>query len=303
MESLKTLKAALERASLSITDEKIDNYDFNALNSFNEDDLASNIKSCDTLANTCLYPSGMNSLIRTLKNNKSKFSDLEWSEIQPFLATWKSALDRTIINNEALPDYFVPKKLYDDFLLALQAFSEAHPEIITSYEKNELIIDLYLEKIWKPHFGEIEDSLKRMSARFNKILKLKTNKYAVLVRNNYKEIDPYQFEELISDLFERMGYKTQVTKKSGDFGVDVIATKGGETIAIQAKKYSPGNNVGNRDVQRMLGAMSFRDYKANKGIIITTSDFTIQAQEQASENPIELWNIAYLNKMMAKYFS
>ncbi|RLG91394.1 MAG: hypothetical protein DRO36_04315 [Candidatus Hecatellales archaeon] len=42
-------------------------------------------------------------------------------------------------------------------------------------------------------------------------------------------------------------------------------------------------------------------YKANKSILITTSDFTILAQEQAKEAPIELWNRKVLFNLIEKY--
>ena len=42
--------------------------------------------------------------------------------------------------------------------------------------------------------------------------------------------------------------------------------------------------------------------KADKSIIITTSDFTTKTEEQAKEAPIELWDNGYLKKMVRKYF-
>jgi HJR/Mrr/RecB family endonuclease len=119
--------------------------------------------------------------------------------------------------------------------------------------------------------------------------------------NNFKNISPYEFENFIAKLFTAMGYKTQVTKKSGDYGIDVIAKKDNDIIAIQAKKYHDGNPVGNRDVQRLLGAMQLKDVKANHSIIITTSHFTVQAREQAKECAIELWSKEDLHKMVRKY--
>ena len=42
--------------------------------------------------------------------------------------------------------------------------------------------------------------------------------------------------------------------------------------------------------------------KANKSIIITTSDFTVQAIEQSKEAPVELWNLNTLKRYVRKYF-
>jgi len=120
------------------------------------------------------------------------------------------------------------------------------------------------------------------------------------LNNNFKDYTPYDFEKFIAKLFEKMGYFCNVTKKTGDYGVDVVARKGKDTIVIQAKKYKHGNNVGNVDVQKILGAMW--KYEANKAIVVTTSDFTVQAESQAKGAPVELWDRQTLHGMVKFYF-
>jgi len=119
--------------------------------------------------------------------------------------------------------------------------------------------------------------------------------------NNFKNMSPFQFEEFIAKLFRAMGYQTEVTKKTGDYGIDVIAKKGNDILAIQCKKYHEDNPVGNRDVQRLLGAMRLKGIKANHSVLITTSHFTVQAKEQAEDNAIELWDKHLLHEMVRKY--
>lgn len=118
--------------------------------------------------------------------------------------------------------------------------------------------------------------------------------------NNFANLNHFEFETFIAKLFQKMGYQTEVTRKTGDYGVDVIAKKDDDVIAIQVKKNSHGNNVGDSVVQNTLGGMW--KYKANKAIIITTSDFTTMAHEQARSAPIELWNKKTLHQMVRKYF-
>jgi HJR/Mrr/RecB family endonuclease len=107
--------------------------------------------------------------------------------------------------------------------------------------------------------------------------------------SSIEHMTPYDFEYYVADLFKKKGYKTKITPKSQDYGVDVIARNDTETIAIQVKKYlrSP---VGNKDVQMLLGAMQKSDIKADKSILITTSKFTKNAKIQARGCPIELWD-------------
>lgn len=91
------------------------------------------------------------------------------------------------------------------------------------------------------------------------------------------------------ELVTRMGYgKLQygstATKKSGDEGIDGVVTAdklGFDSIYIQAKKYKDGT-VGRPDVQKFVGALAGQG--AQKGIFITTSQFSKEAIEFARKN-------------------
>ena len=128
-------------------------------------------------------------------------------------------------------------------------------------------------------------------------------KYSSAYNDLYK-LNPYEFEKFIEDLFSKMDYSARVTTKSngnegGDYGADLIAKKNGNTIIVQVKRWRSGNLVGADAIRSTLGAMP--KFKADKSIILTTSDFTEQAYEQAKEAPIELWNGRYLEELIAKY--
>ena len=119
------------------------------------------------------------------------------------------------------------------------------------------------------------------------------------LRNNFADYSPREFEKFIARLFKKMGYEVRLGPYVGDYGVDIIAQKDDRRILIQVKKYARGHLVGNREVRDALGAIWG---KADKAIIITTSDFTEQAYEQAKDAPIELWNHRTLENFVGKYF-
>ena len=119
------------------------------------------------------------------------------------------------------------------------------------------------------------------------------------MKNNFSDMHHFDFEEFVGELFERMGYAVTVTPKTVDYGVDLVAKIDKDVVAVQVKRYTYGNNVGDRDVQKLLGAAW--KYKANKSILVTTTDFTRQAYEQAKEAPIELWDKNYLYGLIRKY--
>jgi len=116
-------------------------------------------------------------------------------------------------------------------------------------------------------------------------------------RPNLMELSPFEFENLVGNLFARLGLETRQTQASRDGGVDVVAydlrpVLGGKVI-IQAKRYR--NTVGVSAVRDLYGTMM--NEGANKGILVTTSGYGADAYEFARDKPIELLtgaNLLYL---------
>jgi HJR/Mrr/RecB family endonuclease len=106
------------------------------------------------------------------------------------------------------------------------------------------------------------------------------------------------FEKLLYRLFERMGYKVELTGRSGDQGGDLIAIRDGERILIQAKCYRDWS-TGNAAVQQVVGAMKY--YDCARAIVITTSHFTPEAISLAKANKTELISKEQLQEMILKY--
>jgi len=119
------------------------------------------------------------------------------------------------------------------------------------------------------------------------------------ISNNFSNLSPFEFEHFVAKLLREMGYNTKVTQKTGDYGVDIIAKKDNQTFAVQCKRYQEKNLVGNRDIQRILGAMN--SIKADRSIFVTTSKFTKQAIKQSEGCLIELWDKIILHKLVKKY--
>jgi HJR/Mrr/RecB family endonuclease len=52
-----------------------------------------------------------------------------------------------------------------------------------------------------------------------------------------QSIGPYDFEELIAELWETKGYDTNVRSKSNNEGINIDAERGGISEKIQVKRY------------------------------------------------------------------
>jgi restriction system protein len=82
-----------------------------------------------------------------------------------------------------------------------------------------------------------------------------------------------------------MGYEVQVTSRTRDGGKDLIAhsdkTGYREQLRIECKRYD--RPVGIRPTQRLLGVLA--DDNVGKGVLITASRFTREAECVAMRNP------------------
>ncbi|MBM3590981.1 MAG: hypothetical protein FJX30_06420 [Alphaproteobacteria bacterium] len=119
-------------------------------------------------------------------------------------------------------------------------------------------------------FMNLEESIDEFNAQFE-----------IELLNKIKNLSWQDFEDLCSQLIEKMGYGVASTRtlRQHDGGIDgeiledELGIKG--VIYIQAKKYDT-NNVGVGDIKSFLHTIN-----KNKGIFITTADFTKEAKLEA----------------------
>jgi restriction system protein len=87
-----------------------------------------------------------------------------------------------------------------------------------------------------------------------------------------------RFEEVVSEYYRLIGYRSEVTRMGADGGVDVLLYQhGAETpaIIVQCKAWS--KKVGVNAVRELYGVMAADG--VGYGIFATTSDYTNEAQE------------------------
>lgn len=107
-------------------------------------------------------------------------------------------------------------------------------------------------------------------------------------RPNLMELTPGEFENLITNLFAKMGLETRQTQASRDGGVDCVAFDNrpimGGKVVIQAKRYR--GTVGVSAVRDLYGTV--HNEGASKGILVATSGYGKAAFEFAINKPLEL---------------
>ncbi|MDE5934048.1 MAG: restriction endonuclease [Lachnospiraceae bacterium] len=109
------------------------------------------------------------------------------------------------------------------------------------------------------------------------------------------EMEGHDFEYFCAELLEKRGFMdVEVTRGSGDYGVDILAEKEGVTYAIQCKRYSAP--VGVEAVQQIYAGRDYYDRMV--GAVITNQYFTAAAVEAAKRLKILLWDRGYLDSMI-----
>lgn len=105
-----------------------------------------------------------------------------------------------------------------------------------------------------------------------------------------RQINEYEFEQLVSEVWEQQGWQTTVTSGSNDRGIDVIAKKSNpftQKHLIQAKRYSEGNRIGSPDIQQ-YSSLRAQENDVDAIIVITTSSFSSQAEQAAEDLNVKL---------------
>lgn len=140
---------------------------------------------------------------------------------------------------------------------------------------------------------DLEDELDKVDNEFN---------FQLL--NKIKAMSWQDFEDLCATLLEKMGYGVASKReiRTGDGGIDgeifedELGLKG--KIYIQAKKWD-NNNIQPKDIKEFL-----YNVRGNKGVFITTSDFSQKAREEVQnykEGKVALINYNDLVKLCKKY--
>lgn len=121
---------------------------------------------------------------------------------------------------------------------------------------------------------------------------------------------PTFFEKLVVELLVAMGYggnqenAARAVGRSGDEGIDGIIDEdklGLDSVYVQAKRYQRDAKIGSHSIRDFVGALV--GARANKGVFITTADFTKDAVDFISKvnSRIVLINGTRLATLMIDY--
>ena len=87
---------------------------------------------------------------------------------------------------------------------------------------------------------------------------------------NIDSMTGIEFEQYLQKLLIFQGYSVHATQASGDLGVDLIASRNGDKIAIQAKRYN--TRVSRHAISDAVAGMYH--YDCNKTMVVTSNYFS-----------------------------
>jgi restriction system protein len=93
-----------------------------------------------------------------------------------------------------------------------------------------------------------------------------------------------EFERYVAGRLRRAGWQVEFTSAVGDYGVDLIAEKDGQSMAVQCKRH--GKSVGVAAVQQVVsGALQ---HGCSRSVVVSNQEFTAAARQLAFTHRCQL---------------
>ncbi len=163
-----------------------------------------------------------------------------------------------------------------------------HPEDRDTEEKDE--VDQISEKIISEIYLPNEKKIITNESPTITIMPANDKVFAYLAEHPEElyNCTPREFEKFMAQLYNKLGYKTELTKATRDGGKDIILRKpdilGDMVFYVECKQYNEKNKVGIDIIQRFSGVIEMD--KVNGGIIATTSFFSKDAKDLIIEKDL-----------------
>lgn len=112
---------------------------------------------------------------------------------------------------------------------------------------------------------------------------------------SYDKMDGEEFEYFCAKLLCANGFmKVELTKKTGDLGVDILAVRDQITYAVQCKCHTA--NIGTQAVRDVHSGKEC--YHCMVGVVMTNRFFTNAAKKLAAEHNVLLWDREQIDRLL-----
>lgn len=163
------------------------------------------------------------------------------------------------------PEYAYPAERIRELDDDIAYFSTLHQTRWNEYQEAVVVAGRFDETVARIH-EQMEALLTSNRLQFERTI-------ADLLASNWRQLRGAPWEEFLQKILGCHDYAVEMTKTTGDQGIDLIARKNGISIAIQAKGYA--GSVGNDAVQQAFTGKTI--YGCSHCAVITNSAFTQSA--------------------------
>lgn len=127
---------------------------------------------------------------------------------------------------------------------------------------------------------------------------VRRRRYRIECLEDLLALSPAGFEAAVAELLRDSGYRSaRQVGGSGDLAADIVGRdEEGRSVVVQCKRYKPGHRVGSPDLQQFIGMIHVH-HRAERGVYVTTSEFTAPARSLARKHGIELIDGASLTTL------
>lgn len=246
-----------------------------------------NVETMDTIRHLSKLSDLCNSetiqTLNTLSKIQASVNDSILTTVSPTLIVYIEVLNKVVAPHQ---------ELYANLAnnIAILAAAMKNISITDSDRYNDNISDEELEvnEVDQKIIAEIfqPDSEKTIDIEESPIITLSpvngdVLKYLSENPQEFYQLADRDFESVMAEIYNRLGYKVELTKGTKDGGKDIIIRKpdvlGDFVYYVECKKYAANNPVGVGIVRALNGVINMD--RVNGGIIATTSYFTKDAKD------------------------
>lgn len=130
--------------------------------------------------------------------------------------------------------------------------------------------------------------------------KAREQEYALKIRRKeyLRKMNPAAFENLVCQLYRRMGYEVHPTKQTADGGSDGFLCKSGKNYVLQCKRVQ--QSVGEPVLRDLYGTMMH--FECDGAVVVTTGRVSSAAKAWVRGKPIEVIEIEALQKLLRAHY-
>lgn len=132
----------------------------------------------------------------------------------------------------------------------------------------------------KHELAGLKDELFKLTAQRNSLAGVIDKRRRILLQRDWRSLRGTDWEKYLAEVFIVLGADVELTKASGDHGVDLVVNTGVRRVAVQAKGYN--GVVDNKAVQEAVAGRAM--YDCQYCAVITNSRFTRNARKLAEKN-------------------